>query len=284
MALPRPQDLVFTLFGDYLLHRPGAVWVGSVIALLEPLGLSNGASRTVLSRMSRKGWFATCRDGRKSFYRLTERGRKLLEEGEERILHPPRDEPWDGTWVLLSYSIPEERRSLRDRLRDRLSWLGFGSLTGGLWISPHDVGDRVREIARELEISEYLELFRATHEGFSSSERLVAQCWDLADLNVRYRDFVERHCAGFDATEDALHRGELDEEECFVRRFELVHEYREFNLVDPYLPRSLLPKGWAGDDADRLFRAYHDLLEDPSERYVDSVLEAGPAPPDVAAA
>lgn len=284
MALPRPQDLVFTLFGDYLLHRPGAVWVGSVISLLEPLGFTNGASRTVLSRMSRKGWFSTYRDGRKSFYRLTEKGRKLLEEGEERIYHPPRDEPWDGTWVLLSYSIPEEQRSLRDRLRDRLFWLGFGSVTGGLWISPHDVAARVREIAGELEISEYLELFRATHVGFSDTEHLVARCWDLAALNDRYREFVERHTERFEAAEERLQRGDLDEEECFLRRFELVHEYREFPLADPYLPRSLLPEDWMGDAADVLFRAYHDLLEDPSERYVESILAAGPEPPDLATA
>ena len=284
MALPRPQDLVFTLFGDYLLHRPGAVWVGSVIALLEPLGLSHGASRTVLSRMSRKGWFATHRDGRKSFYRLTEKGRRLLEEGEERIYDPPRDEPWDGTWTLLSYSIPEERRSLRDRLRNRLSWLGFGSLGGGLWISPHHVGDRVREVAGELEVGEYLELFEATHHGFSDTGRLVAQCWDLGELNARYRAFVDRHAAGFEETLEALEACGLEEEECFVRRFELVHEYREFNLLDPYLPRNLLPTCWVGDEADELFRSYHEILEAPSERYVDSVLEEGPAPPDSAAA
>ena len=36
----RPQDLVFTLFGEYLLHRPEPVWVGSLISLLETFGLS----------------------------------------------------------------------------------------------------------------------------------------------------------------------------------------------------------------------------------------------------
>jgi len=54
--MQRPQDLVFTLFGDDLLHQQGPVWVGSLIALLEPLSLSEAAVRTVLSRMSGKGW------------------------------------------------------------------------------------------------------------------------------------------------------------------------------------------------------------------------------------
>ena len=97
--------------------------------------------------MARKGWLHSRRMGRHSFYDLTGRGRHLLEEGRARILHPSWDGPWDETWFLLAYSIPEDVRHLRDRLRDRLAWLGFGSLGNGLWISPHDVSKEVADIA-----------------------------------------------------------------------------------------------------------------------------------------
>ena len=69
-----------------------------------------------------------------------------------------------------------------------------------------------------------------------------------------------------------------------MRRFRLVHEYRDFPLIDPYLPRALLLKNWAGECAAHLFRTYHDLLATPAARYVESVLaEAQPAPTRVAA-
>jgi len=93
MAVPRAQDLVFTLYGEYLLHREEPVWVGSLISLLQPLGLSEGAVRTVLSRMARKGWLAGQRMGRNSFYTLAPKGRRLL----DRIFHPSWDEAWDGS-------------------------------------------------------------------------------------------------------------------------------------------------------------------------------------------
>lgn len=275
MPLPRPQDLVFTLFGEYLLHRPGPVWVGSLIALLEPLGLSPGSSRTVLSRMTRKGWFRTAREGRNSFYSLTDRGRRLLQKGEARIYRPPRDEGWDGRWFLIAYSIPEDTRHLRDRLRVRLSWIGFGSLGNGLWISPHPVEDEVAEVARELEVEEHVEVFRARHLGPSDADRLVASCWDLAGVNDRYRDFLKRHGEAFRDARAAALGGGMEPEECYVRRFELIHEYREFPLVDPRLPRALLPEGWVGEEARELFQAYHELLEEPADRYVDQVLEEG---------
>ncbi len=268
----RPQDLVFTLFGDYLLHRAGWVWVGSLIALLRPLGLSAGATRTVLSRMSRKGWLATRREGRRAYYRLTERGRELLEEGEARIYRPPREQGWDGLWYLVAYSVPEERRGLRDRLRLRLQWLGFGQLGNGLWLSPHPVGREVERVTEELGVSEHVELFRAHYQGTSSIAHLVEEAWDLPDLAARYVDFIARYEPEYARCGAAAPGGEVGEE-CYVRRFELIHEYREFPQLDPYLPPRLLPAEWPGGRAAELFESYHDLLTARAERYLESVLE-----------
>lgn len=276
MAAQRPKDLIFTLFGDFLLHRPEPVWVGSLITLLAPLDLSEGAVRTVLSRMTAKGWLEAERRGRNSFYRLAGRGRKLLEEGEDRIYHPPRDEPWDGVWSLVTYSIPEDLRQLRDRLRVRLSWLGCGSLGNGLWITPHDIRREIEEIAGGLEIRENLEIFRAEHVGFSQVPHLVDQCWDLTGINRRYEKFIERYLPDLERCRAAIDEDRLSDEEAFVRRFALVHEYREFPLIDPYLPRSLQPPEWGGDCAAALFNAYHDLLMPLADEFVDGTLAAEP--------
>jgi phenylacetic acid degradation operon negative regulatory protein len=268
----RPQDLVFTLYGDYLLHRQRAVWVGSLIALLEPLGLSEGATRTVLSRMAQKGWLEAHRAGKKSYYALTPRGQRLLQAGEARIYHPPSGERWDGLWFLVAYSIPEERRALRDRLRLRLQWLGFGQLGNGLWLSPYHLRGEVEELARELGVADHLEIFRSQYLGFSSAAHLVAQCWDLPALDRRYAAFVERHGPppGLAAT------GRTDARDAFVRRFWLVHHYREFPLLDPYLPPELLPPDWHGQRAAELFNAWHDRLAGPADAFVEQVLETAP--------
>jgi phenylacetic acid degradation operon negative regulatory protein len=285
MNRQRPQSLVFTLFGEYLLPRAEPVWAGSLIDLLEPLGASEGAVRTTLSRMSRKGWFDTVRAGRRSFYQLSRRGRALLEEGRERIYHPSWDEPWDGRWLLLAYSIPEDRRELRDRLRDRLGWLGFGALGNGLWISPHEVEDQVRDIAADLGIEEHLECFHAEGAGFTEPDRLVARCWDLESLNRRYEAFIARHVPAFQGLREATGPDPASPRDSYVRRFQLSHEFREFPLIDPYLPRSLLPPEWAGECAAALFHSYHDLLTEPADGYGESVLaRAGtPAPAGVPA-
>ncbi|HEX6135914.1 MAG TPA: PaaX family transcriptional regulator C-terminal domain-containing protein [Longimicrobiales bacterium] len=276
MAAARPQDLIWTLYGEFLLHDTAPVWVGSLIALLEPLGVSEGHARTLLSRMTAKGWLAVRRQGRRAYYSLAERGRRLLEEGEARIYHPARASEWDGEWTLLAYSIPEELRPLRDRLRVRLSWLGFGSLGNGLWVSPHEVRDRVREIGDELGVTGHLQLFRGAHAGFTSAESLVRQCWDLAAINVRYESFIRRHLRDYRKLAGKS-RSALSSREAYVRRFELVHEYREFLLLDPFLPRPLQPGDWAGECAQALFEAYRALLSESADEYLSSVVQRHPA-------
>lgn len=273
MPSRRPQDLVFTLFGDFLLHRPGPVWVGALIRLLGPLGLSESSVRTVLSRMSSKGWLESERRGRNSFYRLTERGRALLKEGEERIYRPPRGAEWDGLWTLVTYTIPEDERTLRDRLRVRLQWLGLGSLGGGLWITPHDVGDRIGEVAGELDLLGRIEVFRGEHRGFSEPAEIVDAAWELEEINARYEAFVDDHLPEYRHYEAQLEEEKLSEPDAFVRRFDLVHEYREFPLLDPYLPFELQPEGWAGECAAALFQRLRDLLKEPADRYVEGLLE-----------
>jgi phenylacetic acid degradation operon negative regulatory protein len=283
--------MLFTLYGDYLLRRTEPVWAGSLVTILGTLGMKPMAVRTTLSRMTAKGWLAVERRGARSYYGLTARGRRLLEQGRERIYHPPLAEPWDGSWFLITYSIPESRRHLRDSLRMKLLWLGCGMVGNGLWMSPHDVRRELAEIASSLDITKHVEVFRARHVSGSSARTLIARCWDLDALNARYAAFLRRwrplaeHCdacrgLGHGAQRSARGSALLACQapaECFVKRFTLVHEYRTFPLEDPYLPAALLPSDWHGREAAALFERYHRVLSAPAERYVREVCDLGAA-------
>jgi phenylacetic acid degradation operon negative regulatory protein len=268
--------MVFTLYGDYIRHRGGEAWTGSLIELLGLFGPSAQAVRSTLSRMSRKGWLQGRRTGRHSFYSLTAQCIELLEEGAERIFQP-RSEPWDGRWRLLTYSIPESKRSLRRRLRRRLVWLGFGALHQGTWISPRDLRAEVEQVVAALNIRPYVELFDGKHCGFASDEEIAARCWSLKELNDYYADFVTHYVPLLREYEARVAVGNsLQPEECFVQRFMLVHEYRSSPYVDPNLPPELLPGDWLGGRATQLFRQVHDLLSEEAESFVDAVLAKAP--------
>ncbi len=275
-ATSNSQDMIFTLYGDYIRHRGGEAWTGSLIELLGILGLSEQAVRSALSRMSRNSWLKGRRVSRHSFYSLTAKCIELLEEGATRIFQP-RSDPWDGRWHLLTYSIPESKRSLRRRLRRRLLWLGFGALHQGTWISPRDLLAEVEKAVDALNIRPYVELFAAEHCGFASDEEIVARCWNLEQLNDYYAGFIARHDPPFQEHLARQRAGNsLQPQECFVQRFMLVHEYRSSPYLDPNLPLELLPDYWLGGRAAQLFQQYHDLLTARAEAFVDSVLAKAP--------
>jgi phenylacetic acid degradation operon negative regulatory protein len=270
------QDLVFTLYGDYIRHRGGEAWTGSLIELLGLFGLSEQAVRSTLSRMSQKGWLKSRKVSRYSFYSQTPKFLELLEEGAQRIFQPRRD-PWDGRWHLLTYSIPESKRHLRHRLRKRLLWLGYGSLNHATWISPRDLCDEVKQIVDALEICPYVELFSADHRGFASNEEIAARCWDLDQLNDYYAAFIARYDPLLEKYRAQIKAGSsLDPQECFVQRFRLIHEYRSSPYVDPNLPLDLMPEDWLGEEATVLFQQVHDLLDKKAEAYLASVLAKAP--------
>lgn len=276
MASGRPQNLVFTLFGEYLAHLDHPVWVGSLIALLRPFRLSEGAVRTVLSRMARKRWLTVRKSGRNAYYALSSRGRRVVSDSQDRIFHPPHQPDWNGRWSLVTYSIPEDVRHLRDRLRTRLAWLGFGSLGNGIWLSPHDVHGPVTAMAADMGLEGKLMCFDAHQVGEADHSALVERCWDLPRLAAGYEAFLSRWRVELEVCTDALRAGALRDEDAYVKRFHLIDQFKDFPLEDPFLPYSLLPPGWPGDEAGRLVSDLHDLLEAPAHRYVESVVALAP--------
>jgi len=265
--------MMFTLFGDYIRHRGGEIWVGSLIEIASQFGLSQQAVRSSLSRMSQNGWLKVRRVGNRSYYGPTARTRRVLEEGSRRIF-ASHTEPWDHRWRVLMYSIPEKRREVRTELRKQLSWLGYGPLSSGSWVCPHDRRQDVQDLVSTLGIRPYVETFTAKHTGFANDRELAMRCWDLQGINKRYEDFIAKYQPLY---ESFLHRDDVTDSECFVQRFTLVHEYRKFFFLDPELPPELLPEGWRGTAARELFRTFHSLLADRANAYFDSVFEAPPA-------
>ena len=270
------QDMIFTLYGDYIRHRGGEAWTGSLIELLGPFDLSGQAVRSTLSRMSQKGWLRSRKSGRHSFYSMTAKCINLIEEGAQRI-YQPRHDPWDGRWHLLTYSIPESKRRLRRILRKRLLWLGFGTLNNATWISSQNLRAEVEQVVSDLNVCSYVEFFTAKHRGFASDEEIATRCWNLEQLNDFYAAFIAQYDPLFQEHQARLRAGDgLEPQECFTQCFMLIHEYRSSPYVDPNLPLELLPDDWLGEKATQIFQQYHDLLIEKAEAFVDSVLTKAP--------
>src|SRR5690348_2390396 len=135
---PSARGLLFTLLGEFVLPGGGTAWTSAVLAVLARLGIEEKTTRQALMRTAASGWLDPEKVGRRTRWRLTASAQKLLTEGAERIYSfTGPEENWDGRWLLVYARIPESDRRARHVVRSRLTWAGFGSLGGGLWISPH---------------------------------------------------------------------------------------------------------------------------------------------------
>lgn len=260
--------MLFTLWGDYVAHRGGEIQVGSLISIAAEFGLSELALRSVLSRMVRVGWLESTRRGTRGYYRLTRRGQAVIQEGATRIFRPRRAR-WDDRWHLVSYSVPEVQRELRDQFRKRLLYLGFGSLSAGIWISPHNLKEEVADLADELGIGRYVDQFRGEYLRPADGPALAARVWPLDQLAAHHRAFARRwRGVASDTAPQSSPRA-------FVLRFWLIHEYQRFFLDDPDLPSALVAPGWLGHEVADLFESLHDRLAPGANHFFDSVVSAG---------
>ncbi len=268
----RPNSFIFTLYGD-LVHShngDGSLWIGSLIELMGCFGISTPAVRQAVSRMSRQGWLAAIKRGKRAFYSVTERGRRRIEELSPRIYGPVVE--WDGRWRLLTYSVAETRRDGRDRLRKELGLLGWAPLSASTWVSPRDALDEVREAARSAGVEDNVELFTGDFAGPRSDRDLLDRCWNVAAIAGAYSAFIRTYEPRLVQERERPH---LSDKDAFIERLWLVHDYRKFTYVDPGLPSALLPPHWAGTSAAAIFRDYYRTLERKSVRFFLGITRQG---------
>ncbi|MGM9925010.1 MAG: phenylacetic acid degradation operon negative regulatory protein PaaX [Bacillus sp. (in: firmicutes)] len=266
------QSMIFTIYGDYIRHYGNKIWIGSLIRLLKEFGHNEQAVRVAISRMLKQGWVKSEKQGHKSYYYLTPRGVKRVEEAAQRIFKLNPHE-WDGKWRILMYTIPEDKRNIRDELRRELHWSGFGSFSNGCWISPNNLEKEVGELVKKYQIKPYVDFFLSEYKGPRESKSLVERSWPLSEIEEKYEQFITTYSKQFIVHQSILQRQEMTDAECFVERTNLVHEYRKFLFIDPGLPRELLPARWNGSHAALLFSQYYRILAEPANRFFEDIFK-----------
>jgi phenylacetic acid degradation operon negative regulatory protein len=239
------RGLLFTVLGEFVLPTGGSAWTSAFIEVFGRLGVEEKAIRQALARTAADGWISPERHGRRTRWRLTPDGDRLLTEGTERIYaFAGSQRDWDGSWLLVLARVPESDRPARHLLRTRLSWAGLGSPAPGVWITTHT--ERRAEVEQVLDQAGVTDgqIFVATHRGGGELATLVGQAWDMPAIERDYAEFLAEFAPP--SAEDPL-----------TRLIELIHAWRRFPSLDPGLPGRLLPDRWSGARAARLFAARH---------------------------
>lgn len=262
-----------TVYGLYAREVGGWISVSTLIRLLAELDVDAPAVRSSISRLKRREILvAERRDGRAG-YALSPYARAVLETGDRRIFE--RNDATDEGWVVAVFSVPESERQHRHQLRSRLAWLGFGTVSSGVWIAPAHALDDTRDHLLRHGLDQYVDLFRADYVAFGDPAEQVGRWWDLEALQKLYDDFVTEFTPMADRWSGAG-RSRRSEQEAFIDYVHVLTAWRRLPYLDPGLPGTLLPATWSGTTAADLFSTLRQALAEPAHEFARRLLDESP--------
>jgi len=214
--------------------------------------------RSALSRLKREGFIERSKKEEKALYRVSKKGLELLETLS--LYLPQEEKEWDGYWRIVSFDFPEEEKRARTHFRRRLRALGFGKMHRSVWISPHNLLEKVAEIVSQKGYDNFVWMFegklptcrRDKKEGEELSY-LVKQAWpQLPQVEEQYKAFIK---SWVKRLEKFLKENKSKQKAIKGILKKLAHlELGKISRFDPQLPSDFLSVDWPRDKALHLLR------------------------------
>jgi len=243
----KAASFIVTIYGDVVEPRGGVIWIGNLIETCKSVGITETLVRTAVSRLVTAGQLVGEREGRRSFYRLTDAAQGEFVEAASLFYGPKPAVRWQ--FVLINGPAPEE-------IMQGLERDGFARLNPRLAVGTHPappLPGRVVVFDAQL----------ATDNG--ALREFAEEAWNLSRFAEAYEEFVGRFGSfSLDVADCAA----LSPFDCLIARLLLVHQYRLIVLREPHLPQSALPDNWPGEAARRLFADLYLLLSKKADGYV----------------
>ncbi len=273
----RAGSLIITLSADAIVPRGGTIWLGSLMKLLEPMGISERLVRTSIFRLTKESWVQAEKVGRRSYYSLTGPGLRRFEQAFKQVYNANNTQ-WIGRWCLIFLSQLEGNK--RRLIKEELEWMGFGCLAPNVMAHPRLERAEILPLLQEHEALEDTIVMQSEPQALLTSRALrlqVKESWNLEHLASSYAKFINQFRPLW---QELTVDNSLTPKECLMARMLLIHEYRKVLLRDPQLPDELLPGDWEGRSARQLCRNIYRLIYEAAENWLDENLEnaSGPLP------
>ncbi|MCG2691487.1 CRISPR-associated endonuclease Cas2 [Microgenomates group bacterium] len=185
---------------------------------------------------------------RNTFYQLKQKGLidyskrlwnqpQITRQGQKRLqsILPEyqAERTWDDRLYLISYDIPENKKTDRDNLRKLLKNLGCGLLQESVWLTPYNPKTILKNYVKKNDLAGLVlvsDLGKDSSIGEEDNLSLINRVYQLDDLNLRYQEFIEQWSQ------------KKPSQEMISHFFSILKD-------DPQLPFELLPDNWLGEKA-----------------------------------
>lgn len=268
MRSRQPRQLLLALLGDFVIDGdPGPVPARAFIEVLDAAGIAAPATRATLDRMEQRGLIARERRGREIVFSPAPTGIAVLREATSRVRDPHPFHAPLGEWTFVAFSLPEDLRGLRSRLRSTLTWEGFAPLRDGLWVAPGeiDLSAALEAMRADLPQGAILAFLGREVPGFPMADS-ARSAWDIDAIRAEHLSFIDTW-----STYEAV-----DSPSALVARTMLVADWLALLRADPGLPRELLDADWPADRSLTLYRELRAQTTEPAVREFAALIARRP--------
>ncbi|HWI31975.1 MAG TPA: PaaX family transcriptional regulator C-terminal domain-containing protein [Microbacterium sp.] len=268
MRSRQPKQLLLAFFGEHVVDQDvPALRASALIEVLEGAGVAAPATRATLDRMVRSGLLARERRGREILFSLTGEGAAVLREASERVRGPHPFEPHGSGWTLVTFTVPEDQRTLRHRLRSALSWEGFAPLRDGLWLAPGevDLAAALEPLRTHLPAAAITAFHARELPGYAMADNVRA-AWDIDKIRDEHLAFIDTWSAASTAAEAGSP---------LSARAMLVADWLALLGADPRLPRAFMDEDWPSDRSFEVYWAAREGLDEASAAQFAALIANG---------
>jgi len=115
-------------------------------------------------------------DGKFSKIVITDGGKEKLLRYNLDDLEIEKPKRWDGVWRIVTFDIPESKKSARNALRFKLKELGFRQLHKSVFIYPYPCLDEVQFIEEIFMVGPYI--------NFIEAKKVEGDEWLRSEFNL----------------------------------------------------------------------------------------------------
>ncbi|MDF5754503.1 PaaX family transcriptional regulator C-terminal domain-containing protein [Spongiactinospora sp. TRM90649] len=251
---------------ESLVREDMTVDARELYAVARALGMTDLQVRLCVKRLVAEGQFVQSGRGQRAVLHASADARRTLYPDVEFVrfmyAQDQGEAPWDGTWHLVAFAVPESARAARDALREHIVRMGGAPLQGGLYVSANPWEDLVGAEVSRLGADDYITYLTSTDlrvGGVHDPRKLADRLWPLDDLAHAHRRLARVARSRLDRLS---HSTSLDQPQLLTIAVELASEFTRALEPDPLLPPELLPHPWPGAQARELVaRCWQHLLQ-----------------------
>jgi len=233
--------------------------INDLLYLIQPFNISPSSLRTNLWRLIKKNFLKTIRQGKKAYYSLSAKA-KIISKNVALSFKSPDWHGWDNSWWGIVFSVPENKKPVRHRIRKKLLAYRFAPLYAGFWIRPFHAEEKLDNYLQNIFDHGYGKMIHF-HSLNTITKEEISRIWKLKQVNQLLYQGIAL------LKENHKELKKFMAKEALAKKIFIGNEIVPILFKDPLLPAQFLPEDWQAENLRKFFFKWYNEITKIAQPY-----------------